>query len=110
MQHDDDASSNRAIACKQRHDIQLVGKIECCYWFVSQQEPTDDERVNAIDAVAAVEAVAAADPRLIHVKAFGLPGREKKLVISTKGIVALGELLAERFLAQSSSARQKKNP
>ena len=69
-------------------------------WFVSQQEPTDDAAVNAIDVVAAVAAVAAADPDLIHVKAFELPGREQKLVISTAGIVALGELLADRFLAQ----------
>lgn len=69
-------------------------------WFVSQQEPTDDERVNAFDVVAAVAEVAASDPQLIHVKAFDLPGREKKLVISTPGIVALGELLADRYLAR----------
>ena len=69
-------------------------------WFVSQQEPTDDERVNEVDVVAAVEAVAAADPLLTHVKAFDLPGREKKLVISTPGVIALGELLADRYLAR----------
>ena len=47
-----------------------------------------------------MEAVAAADPLLIHVKAFDLPGREKKLVISTPGVIALGELLADRYLAR----------
>ncbi len=63
-------------------------------WIVSQQAPTDDKRVNAIDVVAAVETVAAADPNLIHLKAFNLPPQEKKLVITTEGIVKLGEILA----------------
>ena len=71
-------------------------------WFVSQQEPTDHERVNGFDAVAAVREVAEADPLLEHVEAFGLPGREQKLVIRTSGIVALGSQLARSYL---SSAR-----
>ncbi len=69
-------------------------------WFVSQQEPTDDESVAKIDVLAAVEAVAEADPLLTHIRAFDLPGREKQLVIATPGIVALGELLAETWLAR----------
>jgi len=86
----------RSFVTKSREDL---GRPDL-RWFVSQQEPTDDERVNEFDIVAAVAAVAAADPQLRHVKAFGLPGREQKLVISTPGIVALGELLAERYLAR----------
>lgn len=69
-------------------------------WYVSQQRPTDDESVNGIDVTAALEKLAAADPHLIHVKAFDLPGQEQKLVITTPGIVALGELLAGSYLKQ----------
>ncbi len=67
-------------------------------WYVSQQPPTNHEQVNDIDVVAQVEAVAAEDPDLIHIKAFDLPPQSKKLVISTTGIVELGELLANRYL------------
>lgn len=67
-------------------------------WYVSQQPPTDDERVNNIDVVAAFEALAAADPHLIHLKAFDLPQQEKMLVIDTAGIVALGRLMARGYL------------
>jgi len=67
-------------------------------WFVSQQPPTDDERVNGIDVTSELEKVAAADPYLIYVKAFDLPEQEKKIVLDTAGVVALGELLARSFL------------
>ena len=67
-------------------------------WFVSQQPPTDDQRVNNIDVVAGIEKVAAADSNFVHIKAFDLPAQEKKLVISTAGIVELGELIARRYL------------
>ena len=50
--------------------------------------------VNEIDVVAAMKTVAAADPHLIHLKAFDLPAQEKKLVITTEGIVQLGEIMA----------------
>ena len=69
-------------------------------WFVSQQRPTEDESVNGIDVTADLEKLAAADANLIHIKAFELPGRESKLVISTAGIVDLGELLADSYLKQ----------
>ena len=69
-------------------------------WFVSQQPPTDDERVNEIDVTAGIEEVASADPHLIHIKAFDLPEQQKKLVLDTAGVVALGELLAKRFLSR----------
>ena len=47
----------------------------------------------------AIEAVAAADARLTLIRAFGLPGREQQLVLTTAGVVALGDLLAEPVLA-----------
>jgi len=67
-------------------------------WFVSQQPPTDDKRVNAVDVVAAVQAMAAADANVIHIKTFDLPPQEKKLVIDTAGVVALGEAIARGYL------------
>ncbi|MFC1806275.1 sialate O-acetylesterase [Planctomycetota bacterium] len=67
-------------------------------WFVSQQPPTDDKRVNKLDVTAEVEAVASADGNLIHTKAFDLPPQEKKLVITTEGIVQLGERIALSYL------------
>ena len=79
-----------------RQDLQLPG----LKWFVSQQPPTDEESVNQIDVVAALEKAAAADPHLIHIKAFDLPVQKQKLVITAEGIVELGELLARHYLKQ----------
>ncbi len=98
------AARLQSIVEQSRDDLDLPA----LRWFVSQQPPTDDERVNDIDVTAQVEEVAAADPLLIHVKAFDLPPQEKKLVLDTEGVVALGERLARSWLANrgatSSSA------
>ena len=67
-------------------------------WYVSQQPPTNDKGVNSIDVVSDVETIAAADPHLIHIKAFNLPPQEKKLVIDTGGIIELGNLIAKQYL------------
>jgi hypothetical protein len=67
-------------------------------WHVSQQPPVDEEGLNAIDVTGELAAIAAADPNFIHLKAFDLPGQEEKLVITTSGIVRLGEILAQSFL------------
>ncbi len=69
-------------------------------WFVSQQPPTDVERLNNLDVMADVAKVAAAASELIHLKALDLPPQEKRLVIRADGIVALGELIADGFLRQ----------
>ncbi len=66
-------------------------------WHISQQPPTDDEKVNSIDVVKPLIELAEADANLIHIPAFDLPGREQKLVITTKGIVELGKLLADSY-------------
>ena len=79
-----------------RQDLQLPD----LKWFVSQQAPTDEKSVNQIDVVAALEKAAAADPHLIHIKAFDLPPQQQKLVITAEGIVELGELLARHYLKQ----------
>lgn len=64
-------------------------------WFVSQQPPTDDKRVNSIDVTQEIEKIAAADPNILHLKMFDLPPQEKKLVIDTAGIVEIGQRIAD---------------
>ena len=39
-----------------------------------------------------------ADENLIHSKAFDLPKQEKKIVITTEGIVVLGEVIAASYI------------
>jgi hypothetical protein len=84
----------QSMVTQSRQDLQLPS----LRWYVSQQPPTDDQRVNEIDVTAELEKVAAADGNLIHIKVFDLPGQEKKIVISTEGIVVLGEVIARRYL------------
>jgi hypothetical protein len=82
------------IIAKTREDLQRPA----LKWYVSQQAPTDDERVNKIDVVTAISEIATADENLIHLKELAIPKQEKKLVITTAGIVKLGELIAEGYL------------
>ena len=56
------------------------------------------ENLNKLDVVGNMAGIAAADPNLIHLKAFDLPPQEKMLVITTGGIVQLGEFLAKGYL------------
>lgn len=67
-------------------------------WYVSQQPPTDDKSVNSIDVTSELESMAAGDNNLVHIKAFDLPQQEQKLVITTAGIVELGQVLARSYL------------
>ena len=67
-------------------------------WYVSQQPPTDVERLNNLDVVSDMTKVAATDANFIHLKTFNLPPQEKLLVISTEGIVQLGEVIAKGYL------------
>jgi hypothetical protein len=69
-------------------------------WYVSQQRPTSEPGLDKIDVTAALEQLAARDPNLIHVKVFDLPGQEEQLVLTTPGVVALGERLADAVLAR----------
>ncbi len=67
-------------------------------WYISQQPPTDDPKVNKIDVTAAIAEMAAADEYCAHLKAFDLPAQGKKLVIDTAGVVWLGQWLAQQVL------------
>jgi len=67
-------------------------------WHVSQQPPPDEDGLNAIDITANLAAIATADSAFHHLKAFDLSPHQEKLVITTEGIVKLGELLARSYL------------
>lgn len=84
----------RSTVEASRRDLELP----TLKWFVSQQRPPDGGGPDAMDVSANLAAIAAADPDLIHVRAFDLPPDGEKLVIPTAGIVQLGELLARSYL------------
>ena len=84
----------KSTVAQSRRDLALP----TLKWFVSQQPPTDHERVNSIDVTAELASLAATDGDLFHIKAFGLPPQEKQLVLDTAGIVRLGEIVAESYL------------
>ena len=88
----------KSTITRSRQDLALPA----LHWYVSQQPPTDHERVNSIDVTSEFERIAAADNRLIHIKAFDLPKQEKKLVIDTAGVIRLGEVIAESYLQATS--------
>lgn len=67
-------------------------------WYVSQQKPLHHESVNAIDVTTELQRMAKGDPDLVHIQAFGLPPQQKELVIDTAGIIALGRVLANRYI------------
>ena len=92
----DAAARLQAIVNQSRLDLELSE----LNWYVSQQPPTDDERVNQVDVVSMVKAIAEKDSHLHHIKVFDLPVREKKLVITTAGILHLGKSIADFYLAQ----------
>jgi len=84
----------QSTVSKSREDLALPS----LKWHVSQQPPVDEKGLNRLDVTANLAAIAAADPAFIHIKAFDLPPQEEKLVITTAGIVRLGELLAQSYL------------
>ena len=86
----------RSVIAQSRKDLAMP-KLR---WFISQQLPTNHESVNEIDVVTDIDELASADEDIFHIKVFRLPKQEKKLVLDTAGIVALGELMAEGFLKQ----------
>lgn len=83
----------QSTVARSRQDLALP----LLKWFVSQQPPTDEKDLNTIDFTANLAAIAAADPGFIHLKSFQLPLQKEKLVITTAGIVELGELLARGY-------------
>lgn len=85
-----------SIVTKSREDLGLPD----LKWFVSQQPPTREQGLDKIDVTSELKRLAAKDPKIIRLEAFDLPGQELQIVLSTEGIVALGELLALGYLKQ----------
>lgn len=83
----------KSMIISSRQDLRLPS----LKWFVSQQPPTDDKGLNAIDVVSEIAALAAEDRTIIHIKAFDLPPQPEILVLNTAGVVQLGELLARSY-------------
>ena len=83
-----------SIIKQSREDLELAD----LHWFVCQQPPTDDERVNKIDVTSMIADTLAKDDDATHVRAFQLPPQAKKLVIDSEGIIQLGNILAEAYL------------
>lgn len=84
----------QSTVAQSRQDL----SVPALKWFVSQQPPSDEKGLNKIDVTADLAAITAADPAFIHIKAFDLSPQEEKLVITTAGIVELGELLGRSYL------------
>ncbi|MEI7986558.1 MAG: sialate O-acetylesterase [Armatimonadota bacterium] len=84
----------QSTVAKSRQDLGLPS----LKWFVSQQPPTSEEGLNRIDVTSNIAALAGSDFSFIHLKAFDLPKQPEQLVITTAGIVQLGELLAQGYL------------
>ncbi len=87
----------QSLVVQSRKDLALPS----LKWYVSQQPPTDDKGLNGIDVTANIAALANTDPDFIHLRAFNLPPQPEQLVITTQGIVQLGELLAAGYLEHS---------
>lgn len=84
----------RTTVVQSRQDLGLP----TLKWYVSQQPHTDEEGRSPVDLTRGLAAIAATDPGFIHLDALDLPPQREKLVISTAGIVRLGELLAHSYL------------
>ncbi|MCH2101850.1 MAG: sialate O-acetylesterase [Planctomycetes bacterium] len=67
-------------------------------WFISQQPPTDHERVNSIDVVTMIEKMAEYDSHMTLIQALDLSGRDQRIVVTTEGIIELGEMMANAYL------------
>ena len=84
----------KSIVEQSRKDLDLPE----LRWFISQQPPTDVERLNGLDVMGDVAKLAEADPHVIQIKALDLPPQEKRLVIRADGVLALGELIARAYM------------
>ncbi len=83
-----------SLVAQTRIDLRLPS----VKWFVSQNPPDADRNSKATDVGVQLDKLATADPHCVHLKIAALPGSESKLVLTTPGIVALGEALAEGYL------------
>ena len=64
-------------------------------WYISQQPPTNNERVNSIDVTSELAKVCNADPHTQLTLVDDFPEQEKQLVLDTSGILWLGQQMAK---------------
>ncbi|HLO97267.1 MAG TPA: sialate O-acetylesterase [Fimbriimonas sp.] len=86
----------QSLIVQSRRDLGLPN----VKWFVSQQPPTEDKGLNAIDVTKAISELALSETGVIHIKAFDLPKQPEQLVLNTQGVIHLGELMAQSYLKQ----------
>ncbi len=84
----------QATISQSRHDLSLPS----LKWFLSQQLPTDMKGNNTLDVTKDLAEIGTSDSACIHLKIFDLPPQREKLVITTEGIVRLGEKMAQGYL------------
>jgi hypothetical protein len=88
----------QSIVKQSREDL----KNEKLIWYLSQQPPTDDKNLNNIDVISEIEKIVMNDDHLFHIKAFNIIPQTKKLVISTRGIVQLGDILGKFYFQKTN--------
>jgi Carbohydrate esterase, sialic acid-specific acetylesterase len=84
----------QATISQSRQDLSLPS----LKWFLSQQPPTEMKGDNIPDVTKELAEIAANDSACVHLKIFDLPPQREKLVITTEGIVRLGERLAQSYI------------
>ena len=95
----DSAKWLQSLVAQSRADLAMPA----LKWYVSQQSPPDDKGLDRVDVTANLASLAASDPAFIHLPAFDLPPQPEKLVITTEGVVRLGELLGSCYLQDRRS-------
>ena len=90
----------KSLVNQSRVDLRLSS----LNWYICQQAPPNHESVNTIDVTAEIQSAIASDPNVVHIRAFDPPPQEKQLVMDTRGIVWLGEQMANSYL---KSARKQ---
>ena len=69
-------------------------------WFVSQQAPSEAIGPREPKIEDELAAMAAADSSIIHIPTTDLPPQREKIVITTPGIIKLGEILARSYITR----------
>ena len=88
----------KSIVDQSRKDLEN----EKLNWYLSQQSPTDDKSVNMIDVISEVEKIVMGDEHLFQIKTHNIIPQTKKLVISTEGIIQLGNILCKFYLDKTN--------
>ncbi len=81
----------QATVAQSRQDL----AIPSLKWFVSYQRSSDAKSGDSMEFTANLAAIADRDPAFVYRSVVDLPPQSEKLVITTEGIVRLGDKLAQ---------------